>query len=125
MQPDFASRAYTTPLRLPTNARLPATVTCEPDADTPGNPNAHFSLRRGTAAGEMTAAAAGWNLVLLMFAPKPFHDGRETDAGEGDAQNADFGMTSSGARYEPGGRPVTYSATARRSAGVSGAPWRR
>src|SRR6185437_6435299 len=113
------------PLRLPTYARLPATVTCEPDADTPGNPNAHFSFSRGTAVGDSPAAAAGWKRVLKMLPLKPFHAGARGSSGVGVAQNADFGMTSSGVRYEPAGRPVTYSATARRSAGVSDAPSRR
>src|SRR5262249_61792429 len=60
-----------------------------------------------------------------MLPPKPFHDGPESAAAAGFEQYADFGMTSSGARYEPAGRPVTYSETARRSASVSDAPCRR
>src|SRR5215831_246505 len=94
MQPDFASSAYTTPLRLPTYARLPATLTCDPDADTPGIPKAHFSLRRGTAAGDNPAVAAGAKRVFRVSPPKPFHDAPDSAAGGDAVHQADFGMTS-------------------------------
>src|ERR1043166_1616646 len=60
-----------------------------------------------------------------MSPPNPFHAGPLDASAGGVAQYADFGITSRGARYEPAVRPVTYSATARRSARLSGAPWRR
>src|SRR5215831_8869784 len=88
-------------------ARLPATVTCEPDADTPGKPNAHFSFRRGTAAGDSPAAAAGTNRVLRASPPKPFQAAPASGSPDVDvdAQYALFGMTSSGGRYDPATLP--------------------
>ena len=60
------------PLRLPTNTREPTTDTCDPDADTPGTPNAHFSFNFGTSDALSPAAAAGWNRVLRESTPHPF-----------------------------------------------------
>ena len=60
------------PLRLPTNTREPTTDTCNPDADTPGTPKAHFSCNLGTSVALSPAAAAGWNRVLRASTPHPF-----------------------------------------------------
>src|SRR5207244_11761738 len=62
--------------------------------------------------------------------PHPFHAAPASGAVEDEdvaptPQNALFAIASSGALYEPAGRPVTNSDTARRSAGVSVAPCRR
>src|SRR5512138_428607 len=109
-------------------ARDPTTVTCDPDADTPGSPNAHFSFSFGTSVADSPAAAADWNRVLRRSPPHPFQDApvscSRVAAGFA-LQNAVFAIASSGARYEPAARPVTNAATARRSAGDSVAPWRR
>jgi hypothetical protein len=48
------------PLRVPTNTRDPTTDTCEPEADTPGTPKAHFSFSFGTSAAVSPAPAADW-----------------------------------------------------------------
>ena len=47
MQPVFALSAKRSPLSLPTNMRSPRIAGCERAELTPGNPNAHFSFRRG------------------------------------------------------------------------------
>ncbi len=63
------------PLRLPTNARLPTTVICEPDADTPGMPNAHFNLSFGTSDAVRPAAAAVCDREFCASTPHPFQAG--------------------------------------------------
>src|SRR4029079_9788627 len=105
-------------------ARDPTIVTCDPDADTPGSPNAHFTFSFGTSAAERPAAAADWKRVLRRSPPHPFHAAAASGsfAALAAEQNAVLAIASSGALYDPGARPVTNAATARRSAGVSDAP---
>src|SRR5262245_6709496 len=114
------------PLRLPTIAREPITVTCEPDADTPGIPNAHLTFSFGTSAALSPAAAADWNRVFRRSPPHPFQDAPASGSFGAFAaeQKAVLAIASRGALYEPGARPVTNAATARRSPGLSAAPCR-
>src|SRR6185295_1275673 len=64
------------PLSLPTNTLPETTVGCELVVSPVGNPNAHFSLRRGTSAAVRRAAAAVWKRVLLLSLPHPFQPAR-------------------------------------------------
>src|SRR5579864_5806380 len=64
VQPLLASSAYTVPLWLPTNTRPPATVGSARAVVAFGNPNAHFSVRRGTWSGLMPAWSPGWKRLL-------------------------------------------------------------
>jgi len=45
-------------LRVPTNTREPTTDTCDPEAETPGTPKAHFNFSFGTSAAVSAAAVA-------------------------------------------------------------------
>src|SRR5580765_2355930 len=71
-QPVSALSEYTVPLWLPTNTRPPTTVGCALASRSPGNPNAHFTLRREACAAVRPAAFASWNRVLFLLAPQPF-----------------------------------------------------
>src|SRR5215469_10154890 len=66
---------YTDPVSVPKNTRPPTTVAWPFIVLEAGNPNAHFSLRRGTCSGASCAAAASWKRALLIPAPQPFHVG--------------------------------------------------
>jgi hypothetical protein len=48
-------------------------VICEPEADTPGTPKAHFSLSFGTSDAARPAAAAVCDRVFRASMPHPFH----------------------------------------------------
>src|SRR5262245_48190594 len=116
------------PFLLPTKMRLPTTVTCEPEDDTPGRPNAHFTRSFGTSLPESPAPALDCCRVFRTSAPHPFQAAPASGFGceiVAALQYAVFAIWSSGARYEPGGLPARNSATARRSADVSVAPCRR
>src|ERR1051325_5302213 len=70
MHPVAASREYTAPLTLPTNTRPPATVGCAKAIGSLGNPKAHFSLGRPTAAA--ASPGFGWWCELSRSSPHPF-----------------------------------------------------
>src|SRR6185436_14048781 len=74
------------PPALPTNTRPPAIVDWAFDCRSPGKPNAHLSLRRGTSAADSPAIAASWKRVLVVVTPQPFHFGPD------DGSNAAFSV---------------------------------
>src|SRR5437879_4068017 len=92
MQPVWASSEYRSPSQLPAYTRPPNTTGCALAEVAPGNPNAHFNLRRGTSSGDRRAAAAGWNRVFCGVTPQPFQDGpgASLENASGLWQNADF-----------------------------------
>src|SRR5688500_9400625 len=107
---------------LPTYRRPSCSVIAAHDCTSPGRPNAHFSLSRGTSAAVMPAAAAGWNRVFDGFCPNPLQRAAFAAgalAGAAPVHIADgAGAIENGA---PNDLPLTNSASARRSAVVR--PW--
>src|SRR5687768_12098103 len=95
VQPVFASSEYTMPLVLPTNTRPAATVGWPDADDTPGKPNAHFSVSFGICAAVSPAAFSFWNRVFAASLPHPFHIGM--DAGSGSTLPAGHAPTGSAA----------------------------
>src|SRR5437016_2055919 len=99
MQPVAALNEYTLPLGLPTKTRPPAYVGCPLAVNSPGNPKAHFSFRRGICAAVIPAIAASWKRVLAVLTPQPvqtgpargflksFPPGAHIDWGEGSVDN--------------------------------------
>src|SRR5215469_5875876 len=63
------------PSSLPTNSRPLKAVGWPYVAATPGNPNAHFSLRLPTWARVIPAATVDWKRRLRRSAPQPAHTG--------------------------------------------------
>jgi hypothetical protein len=59
MQPVFGFSANTSPLSLEMNRRPPTTVGCARAEVTPGNPNAHLSVSRGTSGAVMPPFSPG------------------------------------------------------------------
>ena len=110
------------PFSLATNRRPPATAGCARAARTPGNPNAHFNFSFGTSAAVNPPLLAGWNRAFATPAPQPFHDGPELGL---DIAGADAHRPVDASDAPPTARPVTNSATSRRSASVSFSPWIR
>src|SRR5260370_41633554 len=71
------------------------TTGCVPPELAPGNPNAHFSFRRGTSSAVIPAASAGWKRVFVIVAPQPFQAGPVSELRIDPtalSQNADLGI---------------------------------
>src|SRR5471032_307027 len=114
MHPLFASSEYTVPFWLPTNRRPLATVGCDHADVASGNPNAHFSESAGTCSAVSPASYADWSLVLVIDGDQPVHAGDAVGSGSGgDAVQRPIVAP---VISLPSGRPLKYSATARRSA---------
>src|SRR5215831_5983219 len=118
MQPVFGLSAKTSPLSLDTKSRPPTTTGCARAAMTPGNPNAHFSFRRGTSGAVMPPLSAGTYRVLVTVPPQPFQFvplvGSDI-AGAAVVQRAASGIGVG----DPTARPASSSATAFLSASLS------
>ena len=65
--------------------RPPNTVGCALTTITPGRPNAHLSVRRGTDCAVRPAAAADWKRELVGSLPQPFHCGSVAASDSGGA----------------------------------------
>src|ERR1022692_2345514 len=85
----------------------------------PGNPKAHFTLRRGTC--EAVIAPELWNRVFLSFPPHPVHVDPSSVMRSGGHMAFAGGVVTSGC---PIGLPLTNSAMARGSALVRGTAMR-
>ena len=120
MQPVFASSAYTVPFWLPTNRRPPATVGCDHAEVASGKPNDHFSFSFGTLWSVRPACAAVWKRVLSLVGDHPPQPGEP--AGIENAGVLVQRPNCAPVTSPPRGRPVRYSAPARRSAPVSRPP---
>ncbi len=101
------------------HARLPTTEICEPDADTPGRPNAHFSFSFGTSAADMPAAAPAESGVFCALMPQPFHDGA------GQRRRCATGRAVGGLRNDVERRPIGARRTAGHECGHGAALGRR
>src|SRR6266403_427220 len=117
MLPARASSANRSPSASPTLTRPPTTTGCVPPELAPGNPNAHFSFRRGTSSTVIPAALAGWKRVFVIVAPQPFQADPDSESRIDPtvlSQNADSGIGFRGS--PPNCLPERYSASARRCA---------
>src|SRR4051794_23345413 len=115
MHPVFALSANTSPLSLEMNTRPPTVTGCDRAAVTPGRPNAHFSLSRGTSGAVMPPLSAGTYRVFVTVPPQPFQFDPFVGSDIGGAavvQRADAAIGAG----EPIGRPARNSATALLSA---------